>query len=38
LILERALSPGGATKLVVLRRFEARTLEALLRERTPAAA
>jgi hypothetical protein len=38
LIFKRALSPDGATKLVVLRRFEARTLEALLRERTSAAA
>jgi hypothetical protein len=38
LIFQRALSPDGATKLVVLRRFEARTLEALLRERAPAAA
>jgi hypothetical protein len=38
LIFKRALSPDVATKVVVLRRFEARTLEALLRERTPAAA
>ena len=38
LIFQRALSPHAATKLVVLRRFEARTLEALLRERTHAAA
>jgi hypothetical protein len=38
LIFKRALSPNAAPKLVVLRRFEARTLEALLRERTHAAA
>lgn len=38
LILKRALSSDREAKLVVLRRFEARTLEALLRERTPAAA
>jgi hypothetical protein len=38
LIFQRALSQDAASKVVVLRRFEARTLEALLRERTPAAA
>jgi hypothetical protein len=38
LIFKRACSTDGAPKLVVLRRFEARTLEALLRERAPAAA
>lgn len=38
LILERALSRDMESKVVVLRRFEGRTLEALLRERTPAAA
>jgi hypothetical protein len=38
LILQRALSVETEAKLVVLRRFEARTLEALLNERAPAAA
>lgn len=38
LILQRALSSDARSKVVVLRRFEARTLEALLSERTPAAA
>jgi hypothetical protein len=38
LILEHALSPDVKAKPVVLRRFEARTLEALLREHTSAAA
>jgi hypothetical protein len=38
LILQRAVSTDTKAKLVVLRRFETRTLEALLRERSPAAA
>jgi hypothetical protein len=38
LLLELALSPDVKAKPVVLRRFEARTLEALLREHTSAAA
>lgn len=39
LILKRALSPApAAAKVIVLRRFEVRTLEALLSERTPTAA
>jgi hypothetical protein len=38
LILQHALSTDTEAKLVVLRRFEARTLEALLREHTSAAA
>ena len=38
LILEHALSPDVKAKPVVLRRFEARTLESLLREHTSAAA
>jgi hypothetical protein len=38
LILQRALSSDVEAKPVVLRRFEARTLEALLREHTSAAA
>jgi hypothetical protein len=38
LLLERALLPDVKAKPVVLRRFEARTLEALLREHTSAAA